>query len=283
MTGDTTIDVRADLAADGIHPAVDSILRTGKITTPTGEQIAASSHIPRDECEMLYRMVRATGPACAIEVGMAFGISILCLCDALRRYTAAGAAARLIVMDPAQHDGAWRGLGLRQITDAGFADLVEFHERASQAVLPELTARGVRVQFAFIDGWHTFDHTLVDFFYIDHMLEVGSLIVFDDVGYPSINAALRFVLGNRDYELVEALYEAPLPPGARVKGAIKRLLRPWPVPTRIPPPRTSACSDAWSARTPSPFANAATTAAAGTTFAHTEQSRFVNDLGAVAS
>jgi hypothetical protein len=73
-------------------------------------------------------------------------------------------------MDPAQHDGAWRGLGLRQIADVGFADLVEFHERASQAVLP---ACGVQVQFAFIGGWHTFDHTLVDFFYIDHMLEVG--------------------------------------------------------------------------------------------------------------
>ena len=66
-------------------------------------------------------------------------------------------------------------------------------------MLPRLTAAGTRIQFAFIDGWHTFDHTLVDFFFIDRMLDVGGIIVMDDVGYPSIRRLCHFILSNRDY------------------------------------------------------------------------------------
>ena len=44
-------------------------------------------HIPRDECELLYRQVAATRATQAVEVGMALGISTLCLCDALCRNT----------------------------------------------------------------------------------------------------------------------------------------------------------------------------------------------------
>jgi len=45
-------------------------------------------------------------------------------------------------------------------------------------------AQGERIDFAFIDGAHTFDHVLVDFFYIDRMLNVGGIVAFDDVGFP---------------------------------------------------------------------------------------------------
>src|SRR5262249_46370140 len=95
----------------------------------------------------------------------------------------------------------------------------------SQAVLPQLAAKGYRIQFAFIDGWHTFDHALIDFFYLDQMMENGGVIVFDDVGYPAINAVVRFVLANREYELVEVLEQPRTGIGNRVKRFMKRLLR----------------------------------------------------------
>ena len=134
----------------------------------------------------------------------------------------------LVVIDPhqthPQHD--WQGLGLQQVRSAGFGDLVELHERTSQAVLSELAAKGYRVQFAFIDGMHQFDHALIDFFYVDQMMEIGGVIVFDDVGWPAINAVVRFVLANRDYELVEALEQPRTSAVNRGKRFVKRLLRP---------------------------------------------------------
>jgi predicted O-methyltransferase YrrM len=208
-----------------LHPLVETVLTTGTIPAPEGRSVKAHSHIPRAECELLYRAAAAARPRVAVEVGMAFGLSTLCLCDALKKANAGAAEPpRLIVMDPAQHDATWQGLGLHLVERAGFGALVEFHERTSQQVLPELVARGCRAQLAFIDGYHTFDHTLVDFFYVDQLLEPGGVVVFDDLDYPSVHAAARFVLSNRDYEILElAAGAAPAPAGA--KHAVKRLLR----------------------------------------------------------
>jgi predicted O-methyltransferase YrrM len=218
-----------------LHPLVEEILRSGKVLADDGQIFEAHSYIPRDECELLYRQVAATRATEAIEVGMAFGISTLCLCDALSRNALSNTGKRphLVVMDPHQqpntqtdiHPGSWQGLGLQQVRSAGFGDLVEFHGGTSQAVLPELAAKGHRVQFAFIDGWHTFDHTLIDFFYADQMMENGGVIVFDDVGYQAVNAVVRFVLANRDYELVETLSQPRTGVGNRGKRLVKRFLR----------------------------------------------------------
>ena len=215
-----------DRTDGALHPLVEAIFRSGTVSTD-GRLVQVHSHIPRDECELLYRQVAATRATEAIEVGMAFGISTLCICDALRRNTPSktGKRPHLVVMDPMQHEGGWQGIGLQQVQSAGFDDVVEFHERTSQVVLPELAAKGRRVQFAFIDGWHTFDHTLVDFFYVDQMMEIGGVIVFDDVGFPAIKAVLRFLLANREYELVEVLQQPRPALENRGKRLAKQLLR----------------------------------------------------------
>src|SRR5262245_27164397 len=87
-----------------LHPLVEEILRSGMWPTDSGSVVRAHSHIPRHECELLYRQVAATRATEAIEVGMAFGISTLCLCDALCRNMPpeTGGRPHLIVIDPAQ-------------------------------------------------------------------------------------------------------------------------------------------------------------------------------------
>jgi len=212
-----------------LHPAVEAVLSSGKVSTADGRVVRARSymHIPRDECELLYRQVAATRATQAVEVGMALGISTLCLCDALCRNASfeGGQRQHLVVMDPFQHGDIWQGVGLAQIRSAGFENVVQFHERTSQAVLPELVAKDFRIQFAFIDGSHMFDEVLIDFFYLDQMLEIGGVIVFDDVGLQPVNAVVRFVLANRDYELVEVLEQMRTGVGNRGKRLVKRFLR----------------------------------------------------------
>lgn len=182
-------------------PLVGSVLAdivaTGEMVLPSGERLRVSSHIDPACGGLLQRCIAEVGPRVAVEVGLAFGISSLYILEAL----AACSAEKLIGMDPSQLGTHWRGGGLHNIARSGHAELYEFHEDTSQQVLPKLVARGERIGFGFIDGWHTFDHVLVDFFYVDQMLDVGGIVVFDDVGYPAIRRVCEFVLANRSYEV----------------------------------------------------------------------------------
>ena len=68
---------------------------------------------------------------------------------------------------------------------------------------PKLLARNEKIDFAFLDGQHTFDYVLVDFFYVDKILSVGGIIVFDDLQYPSVRKVCRYVLTNLCYVSTE--------------------------------------------------------------------------------
>jgi predicted O-methyltransferase YrrM len=177
------------------HQVIDEIESSGLTTLPDGTRVPIQSHVGLESGKVIQRAIEVTRPRMGLEVGLAFGISTLYILDAMQLH----GGGHLIGMDPAQHDATWRGGGLHNVTRAGFGDRYFFHEEPSQVVLPRLAAAGTRIQFAFIDGWHTFDHTLVDFFFIDRMLDIGGIIVVDDVGYPSIRRLCHFILSNRDY------------------------------------------------------------------------------------
>jgi hypothetical protein len=73
-------------------------------------------------------------------------------------------------------------------------------EDFSEFALPALTKEGVKVNFGFIDGWHTFDHTLIDFFYINRMLDIGGIVVIDDVHMAPISKMVRYLYNYPCYE-----------------------------------------------------------------------------------
>ena len=216
-----------------IHPLVDRILTSGETELPDGTTVRADSFIARAECELIYRAVETAKAVRAVEIGMAYGVSSLCIADALRR----GAAAPLLISIDPNQTTQWRSAGLHLLRRAGVAEHVRLIEETSQRALPRLVETGERVRFAFIDGWHTFDHTLVDFFYADQLLESGGAVVFDDVGYPAIHAVVRFVLANRNYELLEALPLSERAPNS-VRRRVKRALRPLARTHRDPSPES---------------------------------------------
>jgi hypothetical protein len=49
---------------------------------------------------------------------------------------------------------------------------------------------------------HTFDYALVDFFYIDKMLNIGGVVIFDDLSYPSIRKLCRYALRTLPYSAI---------------------------------------------------------------------------------
>ena len=146
---------------------------SGLTTLPDGTRTRIHGNVGMDSGKVIQRAIEATCPRMGLEVGLAFGMSTLYILDAMQLH----GGGHSIGMDPAQHDATWRGGGLHNVKRAGFGDRYLFHEEPSQVVLPRLAAAGTPIQFAFIDGWHTFDHAFVDFFFIDRMLDVGGILL----------------------------------------------------------------------------------------------------------
>lgn len=151
----------------------------------------------REEGMLIEQVFGTVKPDTSLEIGCAYGISTLFVCDALA--TNAKAATH-IVIDPAQ-TSLWGGIGLKNIARAGYQHFIEFHEEPSELELPSLMAGGTRIQAAIIDGVHTFDHVLVDFFYINKMLSVGGVVILDDTYYPAISRVVEHILTYPAYEL----------------------------------------------------------------------------------
>ena len=187
------------------HPIIEEIQSSGLTTLSDGTRVPVHSNMGPESARLIQIAIEATRPSTGIEVGLAFGMSTLFILDAMQSY----GGGVLIGMDPAQRDATWQGGGLHNVKRAGFNDRYLFHEERSQVVLPRLDAAGTRIQFALIDGWHTFDHTLVDFFFIDRMLDVGGIIILDDVDYPSICRLCHFILSNRNYSKFDVVSCAP--------------------------------------------------------------------------
>lgn len=174
------------------------------------------SHVDPEEGRFIQRVIEHVRPATCLELGMAYGISTLFICEALERLNT---PARHIVVDPFQHDD-WHGIGLRHVRECGYDRFVEFHEDRSEYVLPRLAAEGRTIDVALVDGWHTFDQALVEFYYINRILRVGGIVIFDDADWPGIERVLRHALTYPAYEVFE-----PKAAGRRsLLGAMRRRL-----------------------------------------------------------
>jgi predicted O-methyltransferase YrrM len=180
-----------------MNEVLQSIVSSGSVTTEDGQTRTLRDSISRQEGEFLQEMIRSARPQVSVEVGCAYGISSLYICEALREVN----AAKHIIMDPFQHS-TWEGIGLANLRKAGYLDLVDFHEAFSYQYLSQLTEEHVKIDFAFIDGNHWFDYVLIDFFLVHHLLRTGGIIVFDDLSYPAVRSVCRHVLSNHPYRCI---------------------------------------------------------------------------------
>lgn len=191
------------------NPLISEIYSTGVVKDKHGEPVKEMmrSGIPYDQGMALYDWIRKTEPKQSIEVGMAYGLSTLFICQA---HLDNGKGGRHLVIDPKQHS-LYRGIGLLNLDRANLAAQLEFYEAPSYEILPKFLDKGDRTDFIFIDGMHTFDFTLVDFFYSDLILKTGGHIVFDDIWMPSVRKVLAYILRNRSYRLEPDLIWKPGP------------------------------------------------------------------------
>jgi len=172
-----------------MNSVLEEILESGQVSD--GQQILPlTSCMDKREGDLLARVIDFVRPTTSLEVGFAYGVSTLFICEALSRI---GKPARHIVVDPYQWS-EWRGIGLRNIKRAGYEAFVELRQQESEISLPQLVEEKTILDLALIDGWHTFDHALVDFFYVNKMLRIGGVVVLDDSSMPSVGKLVDHIL-----------------------------------------------------------------------------------------
>jgi predicted O-methyltransferase YrrM len=184
-------------------PLLDRIYASGKVETADGEAIDAFPEgLPRAHAQVIARLAHELRLTSSLETGMAYGLSTLAIC-AVHEQRDEGSH---VAIDPHQSTD-WRGIGVLNLERAGLTARARVIEARSDAALPRLLAEGLRIDFALIDGLHLFDATLVDFFLIDRMMDVGGVVVFHDTWMPAVAQAVAYVRTNRAYEPIESVAE----------------------------------------------------------------------------
>lgn len=178
------------------------------------------SSVTPETAAVLYDFVRLMKPGKTLEIGMAHGKSTLSICQAHRD----NGAGSHIAIDPLQ-ETKFNSAGLANIERAGLKDILRFYEANADEALPRLCAEGERIDFAFIDGNHRFDYTLVDFFYIDKMLTLGGHVAFDDLWILPVRKVVSYVLKNTPYKLVRLASQQTTPLGKRVLRMGRRVVQ----------------------------------------------------------
>ncbi|MDZ4770957.1 MAG: glycosyltransferase [Chloroflexota bacterium] len=180
-------------------PTLRAIFDTGIVTAASGEAVTLRAHVDESSCYVLQYLLRMYRPTRIVEVGFAYGISALAMLSMVAQVD------HLVyhIIDPHQ-TSFWQAIGIENVRRAGYDGKYNLHLLPSEIVLPWLLTNQQRLDFAFIDGNHTFDHVLVDFFYVNKMLDIGGVVVFDDVQMESQARLMKHIATYPAYERINA-------------------------------------------------------------------------------
>lgn len=203
-----------------MNEVIAEIFRDRQVKGKDGSTFEITTGVSQQTGEILSNLIKENESTKTLEIGMAYGLSTLFMCQTHRDV----GHGNHLAIDPFQteHFGA---VGLHNIERAGLDDLLEFHEAKSSSVLPQLIADGRQFDLAFVDGSHMFDHALIDCFFVDELLAIGGILVIDDLWMRSVRKAASFMIRNRGYQIVPPPAHRPTPLSKRLLRASRRLLQ----------------------------------------------------------
>lgn len=150
--------------------------------------------ISQQQAEFIYFFLKEKRITNTLEIGLCYGCSAA--------HIIAATNARHIAIDPWQTD-AWNDTGIKNLKLLGLYDHLVLKEQPSHIALPELLTQDESFDFAFVDGDHKFDTVMLDFYYIDKLLNMDGYVMFDDVEMDAIQKVVCWIKTNRpDYQQV---------------------------------------------------------------------------------
>lgn len=202
---------------------VDEILKSDGFFLEDGNWYKLTSSISKVEADFLKGLINTCQPGATLEIGCAEGVSSMVICEAI------GKENTHTILDPNQ-SGHWKNVGVNNLKKSGL-DNYTLIEDYSEFVLPGLLKEGRQYDFIFVDGWHTFDHVLLEFFYINRLLNIGGIVAFDDVALLPLNRVMRYISNYPNFEIVGAageFYESPKRKSLdKIKKAVNLITAPF--------------------------------------------------------
>lgn len=177
---------------------LQQIYEAGFIKDDTGYKLDLGVAIDFNEGQFIYNIITNNSFKYSLEIGCASGISSAFICTAIGQDK-----SKHIIIDPYQSK-EYHSVGISLLKKFGLNNF-ELLEEKSEIALPRLLEQGIKIDFALIDGWHTFDHTLLDFFYIDKLLNINGIVVIDDVQLPAIKKVIRYISNYKNYEIIDCV------------------------------------------------------------------------------
>ncbi|MBC5991631.1 class I SAM-dependent methyltransferase [Pontibacter cellulosilyticus] len=197
---------------------LEEIFENKEFVNFEGQVIKIHSETNKSQCEFLQQIISQNKFSKSIEIGFAFGTSTLAIVEEIEKNK-----GKHVVIDKFQHSD-WGGNGLNLIKAAGYESKIEFFEQFCFEALPKLMFEGRRFDFAYIDSTKQFDWILVNFFYLDKLLEINGVIVFDDVTFPGIRKVLRYISQFPNYKVYSQHPKNHKPSKARSLAGLLKLL-----------------------------------------------------------
>ena len=170
----------------------------------SAERVVGRSGVPRsnnavsteNNLIVLRNLMMENEPERTMEVGLACGGSAMVFASA-HRDLGRSPVAQHVAIDPYQsRERGYDSIGDDNLSRAGLREYVEIIEDYSSAALPRLVADARKVQLAYIDGSHLFEDVFIDFYYVNHLLDEGGIVCFDDCAFPDVAKLIRFVQRN---------------------------------------------------------------------------------------
>ena len=176
----------------------EKIILNNSVTDDTGKEYRLHSHTSREQCEVLQQLIRDSKPKISLEIGFAYGISTLFICEALKEVN----AEKHIIIDPFQ-EKSWKNIGLKNVRDAGYVDLVDFRSLSDYEILPQLLQQKIKIDFAYVDASKVFDTIIINAYYLTKMLNIGGIMVLDDCDWPGIRKACRLLAKHPSFKIIQ--------------------------------------------------------------------------------
>lgn len=197
-----------------MNPIIEEIYRTKVVRDALGNEYPLTSGIDSAEGDYLSGIISSDMSIHnTLEVGCGYGLSSLYICDALRQR----ADPSHTIIDPNEMS-LCHGVGVAQLQRAGIS-FFELITEPSELALPALLRqRSAGFDLIFIDGWHTFDHVMLDMYYANLLVRNDGYIVMDDCQWASVSAAVS-------YYLSYPAYTALLEPGLAAQNLKQRMAR----------------------------------------------------------
>jgi len=208
--------------ADPIARLQEFVAAGGYLDDRSHQPIAGN--ILTTEIDFLYATVRKHGFRNCLDIGVAKGVSYAAMAAGI----AANGEGNLWGIDPDQStDHSHSATRLCAALDLPCNGVIESKTLYATAEIREKVGqlKGGQLDFVFVDGWHTFDTTLIDFLLADDLVRPGGIVGFHDCYYPSKLKVLRYARRHRDYRMLPDMARPRFNSAMRLARALRNAAR----------------------------------------------------------